>query len=263
MIVGGDFYTYNGVNVNYMVRLNSNGTIDTTFNTGLGFNSSVQSIALQADGKIIVAGFFTSYNGVTVNRIVRLNSNGTIDATFTTGLGVDNLVQSIVIQPDGKIIMGGFFTFYNGTTENYLVRLNSNGTKDTTFNTGTGFNYEVYTIALKSDGKIVLGGYFTSYKSIFTSANLITLYGNSVLSNEEFLNTNDIILWPNPTNNAINISGLNEPIISVNIYSLKGELIYEKTDYHNSIDVSTLASGIYFTKILTENGVFSRKFMKE
>ena len=172
IIIGGGFTTFNGVTVNYIVRLNSDGTRDTTFttNTGTGFNSFVNSIAIQSDGKIVCGGFFTTFNGVTVNRIVRLNSDGTRDTNFTTnnGTGFDNFVYSVAIQPDNKIIIGGGFTTFNGVTVNYIVRLNSDGTRDTTFttNTGTGFNSFVYSIAIQSDGKIIIGGNFTTFNGV-------------------------------------------------------------------------------------------------
>ena len=263
MIVGGDFNSYNGVTENRIVRLNSNGTKDASFSTGSGFNTTVHSIALQIDGKIIVSGFFTSYNGVAENYLVRLNGNGTKDATFSPGTSVNNQVLSIALQPNGKIILGGFFTSYNGITENYIIRLNSNGTKDTAFNTGVGFNSAVHLIALQADGKIVLGGSFTSYKAISSSAYLITLYGDSVLSNEEFLNQNDIALFPNPTQNTLNVVGLNYTVKTVSIYNLHGKLIYENTNGNTAIDVSNLTHGLYFTKITTEKGVFTKKFLKE
>ena len=165
----GGFSTFNGATANRIVRLNSDGTIDTAFitNTGTGFNSTVQPIAIQSDGKIVVGGFFTDFNGVTTFRIARLNSNGTIDTAFTTntGTGFNSTVQSIAIQSDGKIVVGGVFTTFNGATVNRIARLNSDGTRDTTFttNTGTAFNSTVQSIAIQSDGKIVAGGAFATF----------------------------------------------------------------------------------------------------
>jgi len=172
IVIGGNFLTFNGVTVNYIVRLNSDGTRDISFttNTGTSFNGSVNSIVIQSDGKIVIGGFFSTFNGATVNRIVRLNSDGTRDTTFTTNTGTafDNGVRSIAIQSDGKIVCGGFFTTFNGVTVNRIVRLNSDGTRDTAFttNTGTGFNDTVYSIVIQSDGKIVIGGFFTTFNGV-------------------------------------------------------------------------------------------------
>ena len=166
ILVGGDFSYYKGVAANKIIRLNTDGTIDYSFTTGTGFNNTVFSIAIQPDGKILVGGFFTTYKGATENYIIRLNTDGSKDTSFTTGVGFSNYVKSIAIQPDGKILVAGGFTSYNGVTENRIIRLNTDGSKDATFITGTGFNNYVYSIAVQTDGKILLGGGFTSYKGV-------------------------------------------------------------------------------------------------
>jgi uncharacterized delta-60 repeat protein len=173
IVLGGSFATFNGVTVNRIARLNSDGTPDTAFttNTGTGVaNNSVSAIAIQSDGKIVLGGGFTVFNGVTVNRIARLNSDGTRDTDFTTntGTGAANSVNATAIQSDGKIVLGGDFLTFNGVTVNRIVRLNSNGTRDTAFttNTGTSANSGVNAIAIQSDGKIVLGGFFVGFNQI-------------------------------------------------------------------------------------------------
>jgi uncharacterized delta-60 repeat protein len=170
IILVGSFITFNGATVNRIVRLNADGTRDTAFttNTGTGVTGGVvNSIAIQSDGKIIVVGFFFTFNGATVSNIVRLNADGTRDTALTTntGSGSDNIVNSLAIQSDGKIILVGSFTRFNGATVNRIVRLNSNGTRDTAFTTsaGTGASSTVNSIAIQSDGKIILGGGFSSF----------------------------------------------------------------------------------------------------
>ena len=169
ILVGGEFSSWNGTAVNYIVRLNSDGTRDTAFttNTGTGANNVIYTIAIQSDGKILVGGNFSAWNGTTVGRIVRLNSDGTRDTAFTTntGTGADSSIETIAIQSDGKILVGGYFTSWNGTAVNYIVRLNSDGTRDTAFttNTGTGANSSIETIAIQSDGKSLVGGFFGSW----------------------------------------------------------------------------------------------------
>jgi uncharacterized delta-60 repeat protein len=169
ILVGGNFTSYNSTFSNYIIRLNSDGTIDNTFNIGNGFNGGVYTIALQPDGKILVGGFFNNYNSTFSTYIIRLNSDGTIDNTFNIGNGFNDGVLSIALQPDGKILVGGFFTFYNGTFRNRIIRLNSDGTIDNTFNIGSGFNGGVTSIALQPDGKILVGGYFNNYNGTFSN----------------------------------------------------------------------------------------------
>jgi uncharacterized delta-60 repeat protein len=170
IVVGGGFSRWSGTIVNRIVRLNSDGTRDTAFNTntGTGAISTVNPVTVQPDGKILLGGEFNTWNGTTVGRIVRLNSDGTRDTAFNTntGTGTTTSTRSIAIQSDGKIIIGGFFTVWNGTSINRIVRLNPDGTRDTAFttNNGTGANNSVYVVAIQSDGKILVGGQFTSFR---------------------------------------------------------------------------------------------------
>ena len=127
---------------NYII--NPDGSIDVSFNTGLGFNSQIYGLALQADGKIIVGGNFTKFNGMSVNRIVRLLSDGTLDTSFNVGLGADEIIETVLVLPDGKIVVGGRFSTFNGIAHNRLVRLDFNGSVDAGFVTGLGFDKNVY-----------------------------------------------------------------------------------------------------------------------
>ncbi|WP_410221398.1 T9SS type A sorting domain-containing protein [Pedobacter sp.] len=163
ILAGGGFTSYNGTASNRIVRLNPDGTLDMGFNPGTGFDNTVNSIALQPDGKIIAGGGFTTYNGTAVKRIVRLNADGSMDTGFNTGTGFDNTVNSIVLQPDGKVIVAGYFTSYNGTATNRIARLNTDGSLDTAFDPGAGFNDDVQTLILQPDGKILAGGSFTAF----------------------------------------------------------------------------------------------------
>jgi uncharacterized delta-60 repeat protein/uncharacterized repeat protein (TIGR01451 family) len=163
IIVGGDFTSFNGTAINCIARLNADGSLDTGFNPGTGFNNSVSSIAIQSDGKIIVGGQFTSFNGTARNRIAQINADGSLDTGFNPGIGFNFIVYSTAIQSDGKIIVGGPFTSFNGTARNYIARLNADGRLDTGFNPGTGFSYTVQSTAIQSDGKIIVGGQFTSF----------------------------------------------------------------------------------------------------
>jgi uncharacterized delta-60 repeat protein len=172
IVVGGQFADYNLIGANYIIRLNTDGSVDGTFSSGTGFDNSVLTIAVQTDGKIIVGGNFTSYNGTGANYIIRLNSNGSVDGTFVIGTGFNDPVYDLAIQSDGKILVCGQFTSYNGTGANRIIRLNTNGSIDGTFVYGTGFDgFTVWKIALQSDGKILIGGDFTTYNG--TSANYI------------------------------------------------------------------------------------------
>jgi len=183
ILVGGVFTTYSGQTANRIIKLNSDGTIDNTFDSGTGFNEGVNYITLQSDNKILVGGLFTTYSGQTANSIIRLNSDGTIDNTFDISVGFDNKhVYPIILQSDNKILVGGEFTTYSGQTANSIIRLNSDGTIDNTFDSGTGFNEGVYSIVLQPDNKILVGGSFTTYSGQ-TANNIIRLNSDGTIDN--------------------------------------------------------------------------------
>ncbi|HKP68332.1 MAG TPA: delta-60 repeat domain-containing protein, partial [Pyrinomonadaceae bacterium] len=116
-----------------MVRLLDNGTIDPTFSPSMGSPGAVNVIAKQPDGKLIVAGTYAFMNGVARNRIARVNSDGTLDPTFNPGTGLNNFARQLLIQPDGKILAVGAFSTYNGVSTGPVLRLNSDGSLDTSF----------------------------------------------------------------------------------------------------------------------------------
>lgn len=166
IVIVGNFTTYNSVIYNRILRLNSDGSVDTSFSTGTGFNASVSSMVLQNDGKLVIGGTFATYNGVTVNRIIRLNNDGSQDTSFATGTGFNNTVSAIALSQDNKLFIGGNFTAYAGTTDNRIIKLNLDGSIDNSFAIGTGFNSTVSKIVLLPDGKILTLGAFTSYNGI-------------------------------------------------------------------------------------------------
>ncbi len=159
----GTFYRANGLRFNGIVRLNSDGTVDPSFSgAGTGANGEVRAVALQSDGKIVIAGNFLSFDGHPVTRIVRLNQDGGFDQSFT-GPSFNNQLLDVAIQSDGKILVSGSFTG-DSPMRGRITRLNDDGTVDSTFNPGgTGANGDVYKILIEPNNKILLGGSFTSF----------------------------------------------------------------------------------------------------
>jgi uncharacterized delta-60 repeat protein len=160
IIIAGNFTSYNGSPVNRIARLNSDGSLDETFVTGTGADALINSASIQTDGKIIIAGDFSSYNGVVRNRIARINSDGSLDETFNPGSGSISELLTTAIQPDGKILVGGRFSYFGGLEQNRITRLNPDGSVDEGFNTGTGASGDVYLLAPQIGGKILLVGDF-------------------------------------------------------------------------------------------------------
>src|SRR6185503_18710842 len=118
-------------------------------------------LGVQPDGKIVIGGQFTAVNGTSRNYIARLNADGTLDNSFNSGSGPDNAIVSLALQPDGKLLIGGFFSSVNGIPRNRIARLNTNGSLDTSFDAGSvAAGTSVRSIALQSDGKVLIGGEF-------------------------------------------------------------------------------------------------------
>ncbi len=139
--------------------------LDSSF-TPPTFNATPYQVEVQSNGKIIVAGNFTAINGATTSasRIARLNADGTHDLSFNPdSLIFNNQVRGFVLLPDDKIVAFGNFTTFGGVAAGRILRLNPDGTRDNTFNAGTGFNNTTYHAKADSSGRIVFVGNFGSY----------------------------------------------------------------------------------------------------
>jgi uncharacterized delta-60 repeat protein len=158
-VVGGYFAELGGQPRSKIGRLNADGSLDTTFNPGVGgYSPDVSALAIQADGKIVVGGYFTELGGQERSNIGRLNADGTLDLDFDPGTNL--WVLSLVVQPDdNKILVGGLFGTLGGETRKYIGRLNPDGSLDAAFNPGA--NDYVLAVDLQADGEIVVGGLFT------------------------------------------------------------------------------------------------------
>ncbi len=179
ILVGGgfqviDFNNNNEVLASGIMRLSPDGTRDVSFLqsvANISCSNAINSISIQPDGKIILAGDITNCFGDTLDNnenIIRLNADGTIDTSFNavideTGLPGTAEIYNTIIQPDGKILVSGYFNESNGVSSPYLTRLNADGSNDTTFNIGTGFEDDVEDIALQPDGKILVVGQFDDF----------------------------------------------------------------------------------------------------
>lgn len=177
-----------------VVRYNSNGSLDTTFDgdgmviTSIGTTDTGYGVAIQTDGKIVVAG--TAYNSGYDFAVVRYNTDGSLDTTFDTdgkvttqvGLG-DNQAKAVVIQSDGKIVLAGWSI--NGPGQFAAVRYNSDGTLDSTFGAAGKVTVSVLSndfanaVALQSDGKIIIAG--DVYNGANYDAGVIRLNTNGTL----------------------------------------------------------------------------------
>lgn len=161
IVAGGAFTTVNGTGRSFVARLNTNGTLDLTFSPSNGPNGPVNSVAIQNDGKILIGGAFTSVSGTNFANLARLTASGVVDLTFTPGTGPNGPVNAVAVHPGGKILIGGAFDNFNGTSRNNFARLKPNGGLDTIFNPGSGANAPVRALVVQPDTALVIGGDFT------------------------------------------------------------------------------------------------------
>jgi uncharacterized delta-60 repeat protein len=180
VIAAGRFTFANNVARNRIARFNFNGSLDTTFDPGTGADGEITAAVLQSDGRIIVAGRFTSFNGFIHNRVCRLNANGSVDQTFSLGNGINNAALALALQSDGRIIVGGQFSQIDLTQRFNLARLNTDGSVDLSFDPGNGPNGDVNAIVIQSDGRIVIGGTFIGYNG-FARGGVARVLGNGAL----------------------------------------------------------------------------------
>lgn len=164
LLIGGEFdHVSRGGKRSHLARLNADGEPDSSFAPNP--NQRVFAIALQKDNKIVVAGSFDRIAGTQTRCVARLNPDGSIDNTFNCGSGADSSVQSVAIQNDGKILIGGTFHEFDGAQRDCIARLNSDGTLDPAF-APAGVSVVVRAISVAPDGNILIGGGFTNVDGV-------------------------------------------------------------------------------------------------
>ncbi|MDR6761784.1 putative delta-60 repeat protein [Flavobacterium sp. 2755] len=132
-----------------LIRYNADFTIDKSFPTTYG---GINNLLLQPDGKIVVIKTDSP-------SLIRLNADGSKDITFNKIKDFDNICNTAILQPDGKIVAAGNFTTYDGIKNNKIVRFNTDGTLDNTFQADPVYG-NIHSLGLQSDGKIIVGGKF-------------------------------------------------------------------------------------------------------
>jgi uncharacterized delta-60 repeat protein len=203
IVIGGAFTHVNGSPRNNIARLNASGSLDDTFGpsvdlTGAGVLAGVYALAIQSDGKLLIAGDFTGVNTTPRTNIARLNSTGLPDSSFNPGAGLNAPASSIALQVDGRAIVGGYFSRANGVSRTNIARLNTDGAVDASFLPGMGANDAIYATVLQSDGKVLIGGVFTSYDNT-SRPGIARLQGNPVIVPPQLVN-------PAFSNNAFKVS---------------------------------------------------------
>jgi len=188
-------------------RLNPNGSADASFDAGSTTIHSISDLLIQPDGKIIAVGKFTSVQGSNRFGIVRLNANGSLDGSFVAQ-GIANLATlngpyRIALMSNGKLIVAGDFANVNGSQKKNLVRLNTDGTVDCSFDPGLSSNVAVSSIAIQPDSKILISGDFVSYDGT-------SRYGMGRINNDVAIPTiTNFTPTSGPIGTSVTITGTN------------------------------------------------------
>ena len=156
-LIAGQFVSYNGFllnngnPINNIVLVDTGGNLDSSFSPVTGASDAIKSIALTppyAPTQYYIGGHFTAFNNQPQSYIARLNPNGSLDQSFSPA--VNGPVESVVVQPDGKVLIGGAFTVVGSQQlqMNGVARLNTDGSLDTSFNPGTVLSGTVEALAM-------------------------------------------------------------------------------------------------------------------
>jgi uncharacterized delta-60 repeat protein len=162
IVIHGYFTSVAGVERNSLALLNPDGTLDPTFAPELASSTWISSLDAQSDGRVLLAGSFTSIGTVPVQYLARLNRDGTIDRSFAPTL--NSSVSKIAIDSQDRILVAGNFTTVNGQPASGLVRLLPDGSTDSSFAVSRASS--ISSLALTTDGQIIIGGYFDSISGV-------------------------------------------------------------------------------------------------
>ncbi|MBS0657705.1 MAG: choice-of-anchor D domain-containing protein [Verrucomicrobia bacterium] len=165
ILLGGAFDSVSGLPRLCVVRLNPDFSVDPSFVPPvIAASPGVGSLAVQADGKVIIVGLFTSVDGQARTRIARLNADGSLDAGFNpvfVRTGAAPTISTVEVQDDGKILVGGTFASVNGEPRANFVRLNPDGSNDP-LTLDTNANVAVFLV--QPNGRFIMGGSFASVR---------------------------------------------------------------------------------------------------
>ncbi|NCQ32158.1 MAG: hypothetical protein GW802_32945, partial [Armatimonadetes bacterium] len=174
----------------------------------MAFQNTVRAILPLPDGRTLVGGQFTSINNGSyqaIDELALLNVDGTLDTSFD--LTPNGVVLSLTLAPDGGVLVGGSFTYIGGATRQCIARLNPDLTLDTAFDTSSGANSEVNDIAVDANGRIYLGGNFTSFGGDTSAAYLCRLKADGSLDTSFTTSGLNVVYQVVPTSDGKVVAG--------------------------------------------------------
>jgi uncharacterized delta-60 repeat protein len=260
ILVGGAFQSFNGVNVAGLVRLNTDGSVDTSFNPGgagitaNSYGGSVNSVVVLGNGSIVIGGYFSAYDGQSANGVARLNADGTLDTTFNVGDGVDDGgITAVAVQANGAVLVGGGFSSFDGLSVPPLLRLNTDGSLDTSYDpSGDLFIASVDALLVQPDGTVLAGGAFLSQGGLVNSPhNGLARFLSDGSEDPSFdSGTNSLQVT------ALALQGNGEAVTAANPYQLTG---VETGNVYRYFDL-TLYPSFFDGQVSVGNGVYYLSF---
>lgn len=246
-------------------RFLPNGTIDANFIGDEDYY--IYDIKAQSDGKIMISGTFSDYFGVTRYNVARLNNDGSLDASFDSynfpQNGAVYTIFGVTPLNDGKYVVNGSFKYYDNQPSKYIAKINNDGTIDSDFDIGIGPDNTVWKTYVQNDGKILIGGSFTSFDN--TTINSIARLGNKINLNQNDFDKEKIEVYPNPFKDKLNFrfDKINSNNIKVRIYSISGKLLRREDILEKkSINLDFLESGVYLLEIEDKKQIFTTRIVK-
>ncbi len=281
LLLHGSFTQYDTLNVLRSCRIYNDGTLDTSYHNIFSWGW-VKPAYIQPDGKIIVMGWFTLIGSNNYMYLARLNSDGSLDSTFNNFnnfASSDNVLLnvstgSVCPTPEGKLIIGNNFDYYQAYPRGSIVLTDSNGFIDTTAFNGSGFSLDLDTAHLPYVLVIIPGQNDTYYISgRFSEFNgepvkpIIRILGHTWGIEEPDVSLQTVKVYPNPATDIINISvdkSIKEKV-GISIYNINGTLIKSlPANYPNktiSISTKEFTSGIYFCEVIGSDFISREKFV--
>jgi uncharacterized delta-60 repeat protein len=170
ILIGGPITRVDGQTRTGVALLNTNGSLDASFTANLtGASQTLYAMAEQADGKLLLGGWYTHVGGQPRTYLSRVSATGAVDTTFNVQMTSQaGGVSSIAVQPDGKIVIGGYITGIGGAVRNNIARLNPDGSIDAAF--AADADQPSTCIRIQADGKIMVSGLFTRMNGVKKNA---------------------------------------------------------------------------------------------
>jgi uncharacterized delta-60 repeat protein len=264
LLVAGSFLPPTGSTIRTVRRLESTGALDASF-AGRAFmvasaSNNFLSLAVQTDGKVLVAGRFSAYDGAPRTNVARLNSDGTNDAAFLPP-SITGTVSELLLQPNGRVLVGGLFTG-TGLPDN-LARLLPNGQADASFGATAVPDSTVSALLVQPDGKIVLGGAFTTVGNQPAVAVARLTVANVLLATLPQAVADRTTVWPVPTHSSLNVAldGTAHPQ-ALDLLDVLGRPVVHQNlagRTTTTLPVEQLAPGTYVLRVTYDAGAVVRR----